>query len=109
MNSESINLSMTPQEADHVAHVLMAALQQPNFMLDSERKTAANAAKALFKQLGYGYTCDEHGERVEMLKPAAKRVSPECEHPGMFVEPGDKPEDVKHCSYCGRNVPVAQL
>jgi len=66
MNSENIALGMTQREADSVAHVLMAALHQPNFMLDRERDDAANAARVLFMQLGYGYTCDRMGNRVEL-------------------------------------------
>jgi hypothetical protein len=66
MNTENIVLNMTAQEADSVAHVLMAALHHPNMMLDRERKDATAAAQALFKQLGYGYSCDAQGNRVEV-------------------------------------------
>jgi len=64
MNTEPIVLRMTEQEADSVAHVLMAALSRVS-MLPRERKDATEAAQAIFQQLGYGYECDSNGNRVE--------------------------------------------
>lgn len=109
MNSETIHLNMNPGEADKIAHVLMAALHQPNFMLDSERVTTTRAANDLFDQLKYGYKTNSKGERVELspvVRPEAKRVEPVCEHPGVFA--GDGPEPV-HCHHCGKDVPVTEL
>lgn len=68
-NQETIHLNLTPQEGDSVAYVLMAALHTTT-MLPRERKDAAEAANALFKQLGYGHGCDEQGERKEWPTPA---------------------------------------
>lgn len=68
-NKETIHLSLTPQEGDSVAYVLMAALHTTN-MLDREREDATEAANALFKQLGYGHGCDSKGERKEWPAPA---------------------------------------
>jgi len=61
---------MTAIEADSVAHVLMASLHQPNFMLERERGHTTTAANVLFKLLGYGYSTDSQGNRVEDKKPA---------------------------------------
>ena len=63
-NKETIHLSLTAQEGDSVAYVLMTALHTVS-MLDRERADATEAANALFKQLGYGHGCDSHGERKE--------------------------------------------
>jgi hypothetical protein len=68
-NKETIHLNLTDREADSVAYVLMSALRRVS-MLDRERKDAAEAANALFKQLKYGHGCDEHGERKEWPTPA---------------------------------------
>lgn len=68
-NKECIHLSLTDREGDSVAYVLMSALRRVS-MLDRERTDAAEAANALFKQLGYGHGCDSHGERKEWPKPA---------------------------------------
>jgi hypothetical protein len=64
VNTETVELHMTPQEADSVAYVLMTALAHIS-MLDREQTDAANAANALFKQLGYGHHTDKHGSRIE--------------------------------------------
>jgi hypothetical protein len=69
-NTETVHLSMTPQEADSLAYVLMTSLHTVS-MLDSERTDAANIANATFKQLGYGHGCDAHGERVEWAEAAS--------------------------------------
>jgi hypothetical protein len=69
MNTENITLRMTAQEADSVAYVLMAALNKVS-MLTRERADATAAANALFRQLGYGHTTDDHGNRVESAKAA---------------------------------------
>lgn len=66
MNKETVHLNMSPSEADKVAHVLMAALHKVS-MLDSERITAHEAADKLFSQLGYGYTSDPFGNRIESV------------------------------------------
>jgi hypothetical protein len=68
-NKETIHLSLTAQEADSVAYVLMSALKRVS-MLDRERRDATEAANALFKQLGYSHGCDDHGERKEWPTPA---------------------------------------
>jgi hypothetical protein len=65
MNSETIHLAMTPQQADSVAYVLMASLHQTNFMLARERTDAAAASNALFDLLDYGHHTNEKGERLE--------------------------------------------
>lgn len=64
MNTETVTLSMTPQEADSVAYVLMSALKRVS-MLSRERTDATSAAKALFTRLDYSHTTDDHGNRVE--------------------------------------------
>jgi hypothetical protein len=64
MNSETIVLRMTPQEADSVAYVLMSALKRVT-MLDREREDATTAANTLFGQLAYGHGTTDHGERAE--------------------------------------------
>jgi hypothetical protein len=56
---------MTELEADSVAYVLMTALHTVT-MLDRERKDVANAANALFDQLGYGHKTDKTGARIEL-------------------------------------------
>lgn len=63
-NKETIHLSMTAQEGDSIAFVLMTALHTVS-MLDRERKDVTEAANALFKQLGYGHGCNSKGEREE--------------------------------------------
>jgi hypothetical protein len=68
-NKETIHLSLTAQEGDSVAYLLMTALHTVN-MLDRERVDATEAANALFKQLGYGHGCDSHGNRKEWPTPA---------------------------------------
>jgi hypothetical protein len=68
-NKETIHLGLTDREADSVAFVLMTSLHKVS-MLDRERKDAAEAANALFKQLKYGHGCDDHGNRVEWPEPA---------------------------------------
>jgi Tfp pilus assembly protein FimT len=68
MNSETIHLNMNPNEADKIAHVLMASLGMPNMMLDSERVITTQAANDLFEQLNYGYKTNAKGERVETGK-----------------------------------------
>lgn len=65
MNKETIKLSMDANEADKIAHVLMATLGHVS-MLPSERTAATAAARCLFNQLGYGYTTDDHGNRQEV-------------------------------------------
>ena len=55
---------MTPNEADKVAFVLMAALHSVS-MLDTERKTTHQAANNLFTQLGYTVRTDINGNRIE--------------------------------------------
>lgn len=66
MNKETVHLNMSVNEADQVAHVLMAALHIVS-MLDNERVTAHAAANNLFSQLGYGYTCGPTGNRIESV------------------------------------------
>lgn len=66
MNKETVHLDMSVNEADKVAHVLMAALHKVS-MLDSERVTAHEAANNLFSQLKYGYTCGPTGNRIESV------------------------------------------
>ncbi len=68
-NTETIHLSLTAQEADSVAYVLMSALKRVS-MLDRERDDATEVANALFKQLKYGHGCDSRGERAEWPEPA---------------------------------------
>jgi len=60
-----ITLRMTPNEADSVAYVLMAALKRVT-MLDRERADATNAVNDLFTQLGYGHLTDSNGNRAEV-------------------------------------------
>jgi hypothetical protein len=66
-NQESIHLSLTPNEADSLAYVLMTSLHTVN-MLPRERTDAAAIANATFKQLKYGHGTNEQGERVEWSK-----------------------------------------
>lgn len=68
MNREVIKLSMTRNEADKVAFVLMSALKTVT-MLDQERAVATDAANELFAQLGY----DDH------------RITPEGKRTGTTV------------------------
>jgi hypothetical protein len=95
-NTETVHLSMTPQEADSLAYVLMTSLHTVS-MLDRERTDAANAANALFKQLGYGHGTNEQGERVEwgkkvtvsneeLAKAAVIKIASEDE----YWRPGDE-------------------
>jgi hypothetical protein len=67
-NQETIHLSMTPQEADSLAYVLMTSLHTVS-MLDRERTDAANIANETFKQLDYGHGTNEQGDRVEWDTP----------------------------------------
>lgn len=64
MNTETINLNMTAQEADSLAFLLMTGLRVVT-MLNREREDATVAANELFKQLGYGHGTDSYGGRVE--------------------------------------------
>jgi methyltransferase-like protein len=66
-NKETIHLSLTPQEADSLAYVLMTSLHAVT-MLDRERTDAAAIANATFEQLGYEHGTNENGERVEWDK-----------------------------------------
>lgn len=100
MNTERIQLNMTPDDADKIAHILMASLGKPNFMLDSERKVASEAARILFSMLGYGYTCDEQGNRVELARNGL------CEHPGVFATSGRTTE---YCPRCRNYIPISFL
>ena len=69
-NKESIHLSLTPEEADSVAYVLMTSLHTVS-MLDRERRNATEASNALFKQLKYGHGTDSQGNRVEWKEAAS--------------------------------------
>lgn len=65
MNTETVTLNMTPQEADSVAYVLMSGLRLVS-MLARERTDVTAAANTLFKILDYRHTTDDHGSRVEI-------------------------------------------
>lgn len=63
MNTESIHLSLTTQEADSLAHVLQTTLRTTT-MLPRERTATLTAANVLFQQLGYGHYTDEKGKTL---------------------------------------------
>ena len=64
MNKENISLRMDANEADKIAHVLMAALHKVS-MLPNERVIAHKAANDLFAQLNYVVRTDSMGNRIE--------------------------------------------
>jgi len=90
MNKETIQLSMTAQEADSLAFVLMAALRTVT-MMGSERKTATEAANDLFSQIGYDVRTTDNGARIEP-KPAKPATSLPEPATGIVADNGGEME-----------------